>query len=214
MSRARVIILDVKETRGFLQTTRFTKSFGVALALSLLSGSIWYGIGALLFLLFSFAFNDWVDSPKDVVGHPHRAIPSGKITRTQSGFIFSALFITGVSYSILLLDQYLIGFMCIYVLSVLYSFILKPYLPVLATPVWSASIAILFVQPFTNQLTVYFAIASIVYGYEMLLDYRDRDSDKQFCKTPTLANILGKGTYVVFTLAFLGGAILLGWSLL
>ncbi|MDZ4226044.1 MAG: hypothetical protein U1C66_00965, partial [Patescibacteria group bacterium] len=63
---------------GLLQTTRSLKSFFVALLLGALSGSIFYGVETFLFLSFSFVFNDWVDADKDIIGHPNRAIPSGK----------------------------------------------------------------------------------------------------------------------------------------
>ena len=50
--------------------------------------------------------------------------------------------------------------------------------------------------------------ASCMYGYELLLDYRDKDADRQFCKTPTLANLLGTRTSVVAGLFFVIGGIL------
>lgn len=184
----------MKVLHGLLQTTRFYKSFGVAVILSFLTSSIWYGIGALVFLLFSFAFNDWVDASKDTVGHPHRAIPSQKITKTQSLFFSILLLVFGVTYSFYFLHQYSIGFITIYSLSILYSLIIKPVLPIFATPIWSSAVAILFVQPLTDSLIPYIGTACVVYGYELLLDYRDRESDKQFCKTQTLANVLQEKT--------------------
>lgn len=190
---------------GFIQTTRFLKSLLVALILSFFSGSLLYGVSVLFFLTFSFVFNDWVDVSKDAVGHPHRAIPSGKITRTQAFVLAVVLLITGLILAFAFLDQYLLGLLTIYFLSVFYSLVLKPNLPILATPVWSTAIAILFVQPFTDDLHVYIATAIIVYGYEMLLDYRDIEADKQFSRTPTLANLLGKGSFFVAVAALLTG---------
>jgi 4-hydroxybenzoate polyprenyltransferase len=195
---------------GFLQTTRFLKSFFVAVAFTLLSISILYGIAAFFFLTFSFVFNDWVDVKKDTVGHPHRAIPSGKITRGEALIIATILLISGLVWVTIFQDHYLPGFLSIYIFSIIYSLILKPNLPIIATPVWSLAIAILFVQPFTDNLQAYIGVFSIVYGYEMLLDYRDRYADKQFIKTPTLANLLGGWTFfVTITTITFGAALLL-----
>ena len=199
----------VKSVYGFIQTTRLIKAFAVGTILAAASGSILYGIGVLFFLTFSFTFNDWVDAPKDNVGHPNRAIPSGKITRPQAFYISLALLLIGVGWSILFLPAFSPMFAFIYLLSILYSFFLKPNIPILATPVWSLAIAILFVQPFSGNITMYLAVASFVFAYEMLLDYRDRKADKEFCATPTLANILGKYTLIISVLAFFAGTALL-----
>ncbi len=206
--------LVVKTISGFIQTTRFIKSLGVGLLLSFFSSSIYYGMGALLFLLFSFAFNDWVDAPKDSIGHANRAIPSGKITRQQAFYISAGLLIVGVGWSTLFLGEHVLAFAVIYLFSIFYSFFLKPNIPILATPVWSSAIAILFIQPFTQDSLMYIAVASLVYSYELLLDYRDRQADREFCKTPTLANVLGKHTFMVSGLSFFIGIALLAQILI
>jgi 4-hydroxybenzoate polyprenyltransferase len=182
---------------GLIQSTRLLKSLAVGIIIALTSSSIEYGIGALFFLTFSFLFNDWVDASKDSLGHPERAIPMGKITREQAGLFSAALLLVALGYSKTFLPEFMGGFILIYSLSVLYSFFLKPNVPLLATPVWSAAVAVLFVQPFTRNITVYIAVTAVVVAYELLLDYRDRISDKAFCKTPTLANILGKNIFVL-----------------
>jgi len=199
----------VKKISGLIQTTRFTRSFVVGLIMYIASGSIYYGIGTLLFLSFSFAFNDWADALKDNIGHPNRAIPSGKLTRKQTLYISVGLLIMGVCWSALFLKEYTLVFTVIYLFSILYSFFLKPNVPILATVVWSSAIAILFLWPFTKNLAVYAAVIILVYAYELFLDYRDRKVDKEFCKTPTLANILGKYTPTVSGLLFLSAVGLL-----
>src|SRR3989344_5316957 len=192
---------------GVIQTTRLFKCVIGAVLLAVGSGSATYGVSALLFLTFSFAFNDWVDAPKDSVGHPDRAIPSGKITRGQAGYLWLGLLVSGLVCLELFLSEYLVSFAVMYLLSISYSFFLKPNVPLLATPVWSLAVAILFVQPFTLEPLAFIAFASCMYGYELLLDYR-KDADRQFCKTPTLANLLGTRTSVVAGLFFVIGGIL------
>ncbi len=194
---------------GFFQTTRFIKSIVVAIFLTLALTDIHYGIGVLIFLMFSFSFNDWVDAHKDAIGHPNRAIPSGKLTSRQAFGMSSGLFIVGLGWTVFYLSEYAVGFYAVYFFSVLYSYVLKPDIPVLATPVWSLTIAILFIQPFSFNLVFYLATALIVYSYELLLDYRDRESDKKFCKTRTLASILGKNTFVVSGVCLTIGILLL-----
>ncbi|OGG63711.1 hypothetical protein A3D66_00075 [Candidatus Kaiserbacteria bacterium RIFCSPHIGHO2_02_FULL_50_9] len=120
-----------------------------------------------------------------------------------------ALFTIGVSWSIFFLSDYIRGFSIIYFFSILYSWILKPNIPIFATPLWSWAIAILFLQPFSADLSAYLGVAIIVYAYELLLDYRDRKADKEFCKTPTLSNILGKSTQIIAGTLFLSGIALL-----
>ena len=171
----------MKALHGFLQTTRFFKSLGVAALLGLVSGSWTYGMGTLLFLTFSFAFNDWTDASKDILGHPHRAIPSGKLTNRQSFYISLSLLSVGFFWSFQFLYEHFLGFSIIYLLSTIYSFILKINIPIVATPVWATAIAILFLQPFSNDLVTYIAVALVVYAYELLLDYRDSEADKKFC---------------------------------
>lgn len=195
---------------GFVQMTRLAKSVVGTVLLAAASGSIVYGVAALLFLLFSFAFNDWVDAPKDAVGHPHRAIPSGKLTRNEAFGIWLTLFVFGIAWAALFLQEYLLSFAVIYLFSVAYSFHLKPFVPVLATPVWSAAIAILFVQPFTQNILFFLAAGALMYSYELMLDYRDRRADKEFCATPTAANLLGahtpavSGVFVITSIALFG----------
>jgi len=200
--------IDMKTIYGFLQTTRYMKSLIVGLFLFLISGSLYYGVGALFFLMFSFVFNDWVDAVKDMVGHSNRAIPSGKLTRRQTFYISIVLLIMGVGWVILFLNKYILGFAIIYSFSIIYSLLLKPNIPILATPIWSLTIAILFLQSFSQNPTIYFAVTIIIYAYELLLDYRDREADKKFCRTSTLANILGKNSYIVSVALFFVGIIL------
>lgn len=195
----------MKIISGFIQTTRFIKSLGIGLLLYFFSSSIYYGVAVLLFLLFSFAFNDWVDAPKDSIGHPNRAIPSGKITRQLALYFSTGVLIAGLAWSFIFLEEYALSFTVLYFLSITYSFFLKPNAPILATPIWSSAIAILFVQPFTKNISTYVAVGILVYSYELLLDYRDRKADKEFCKTPTLANVLGKYTFAVSGFLFLIG---------
>jgi len=194
---------------GLVQTTRFLKSLAVGALLALATGSMHYGICATLFLMFSFAFNDWVDFPKDKFGHPNRAIPSGKLTLNQASYIWTALLVIGVGWVIGFLSEYVLGFAIIYAFSIIYSYVLKPNIPTLATPIWSSTLAILFLQSLSANLTIYVAVTIIVYAYELLLDYRDRESDKEFCKTPTLANILSKHSRAVSGAFFLVGIALL-----
>jgi 4-hydroxybenzoate polyprenyltransferase len=194
---------------GLTQSARLKRSLGVGIVIGILSNSLAYGIGGSIFLMFSFVFNDWVDADKDAIGHPHRAIPSGKITRKQALY-FAALFLAGgFGQAWYFLPQFFTAFIAMYTLSVVYSFLLKPNVPIIATPVWSLAIAILFVRPFSEDMWVYGAVTAIVYAYEILLDYRDRVSDKEFCKTPTLANILGKNTIILAGLIFLASSIFL-----
>lgn len=186
---------------GLIQSARLYRVLGVGLVLALLLRSVEYSTGAVLFLAFSFLFNDWRDAEKDAVGHPTRAIPSGKITRRQALYSAGILLIAGLFHVKVFLDEFLEGFILIYVLSIIYSYFLKPNIPILGTPVWSLAVAILFVQPFTNDPRVYILVTLMVFSYETILDYRDRVSDKVFCKTPTLVNLLGK--YSIFLAALI-----------
>ena len=145
----------MKQVLGFIQTTRLIKSLAVGLLLTIVSSSVHYGLGALIFLAFSFVFNDWVDAPKDKISHPCRAIPSKKITHRQAFYIAIVLLILGSGWTIIFLKEYIFGFLIVYSFSVIYSLILKPNIPVLATPVWSVTIAILFLQSFTTETSAY-----------------------------------------------------------
>ncbi len=190
---------------GAFQTTRFIKSAAVGVVFVFLANSIYYGFITFLFLSFSFVFNDWTDSEKDALGHPNRAIPSGKITRKDAGVIAAFLVALRLLLTYLFQREYLEGFLLAYTLSITYSFWLKPNIPIIATPVWSSAVSIVFLLPFTQSIYAYMSLAGIVFGYELLLDYRDRDTDKKFMKTPTSANVLGKFTFVLA-----GGLILSG----
>jgi len=201
--------MQMKQALGFAQTTRLFKSLAVGLIFGLLSGSAYYGVGTLIFLMFSFVFNDWVDTDKDKVGHPDRAIPSGKITRRQAFLAAAALLVMGIISTHVLLNEYIFGFAVIYLLSIVYSLILKPKMPILGTPVWSVTIAILFLQPFTTEVSIYIGLTLVVYAYELLLDYRDREADKEFCWTPTLSSVLGTNTLALSGATFAVGAFLL-----
>lgn len=199
---------------GFLQTTRFAKSFAGSVLLFLASGSFEYAVASLMFFAFSFAFNDFVDAGRDLVGHPDRAIPGGKLTRQQGLLVSLVLLIAGIMWNAIYLGDFILGFATIYFLSFMYSILLKPHIPVIATPVWSLAVTILFLQPFLSDILVYIAFAIIVFGYETLLDVRDKLADKQFGSTPTLAFLLGNFAYV-FSIAMIatGSAILLTVSL-
>jgi 4-hydroxybenzoate polyprenyltransferase len=194
---------------GLAESARLKRSLGVGIILGILSSSLEYGIGTTLFLMFSFLFNDWVDADKDALGHPDRAIPSGKITRNQA-FLFSAFFLLiGIVQAALFLPQFLIAFVVSYALSIIYSYALKPNVPILATPFWSLAVAVIFVSPFSSDPLAYFFVTAIIFAYEILLDYRDRVADKEFCKTPTLANLLGKNTIILAGVIFFASSFFL-----
>lgn len=199
---------------GIIQTTRFYKSAIFCFLLYIISQSLLYSSGGLLFLLYSYAFNDWIDAEKDAVGHPDRAIPSGKITPRQSIYVFTSLLLAGIGWSILLVSDYTFGFASIYVLSTLYSLFFKPYVPLLATVLWCSSISILVLQTVSQDLNDYIAVVLLMYSYEAILDYRDKDADKQFCKTPTIANLFGKYTLVISFILFGIGILILVRQLL
>lgn len=192
---------------GTFQTTRFFKSLFVSILFLFATNSLMYSLGVLLFLTFSFAFNDFVDANKDSIGHPERAIPSGKISRRNVLALSIILFILGILIAVK--TDFLIGFLIAFSFSLIYSSLLKPYIPILATFIWSLSVAIVFIQPFSREFLDFLGFMLVVYAYETLLDYRDIFADNQFCKTPTLAAIAGRYFIVLAILTAIAGFLLL-----
>lgn len=200
--------ISAKSIRGFIQTTRLYKSVLVSLLLGIFTHSISYGFMSILFLMFSFSFNDFIDATKDTLGHPQRAIPSGKITRETCLYIAIILLLSAI-FILSLNNSFLYGFLFIFFSSIIYSSVLKPYVAPTATVVWSMTISILFVQPFSTDILLFIAVGLIIYGYELLLDYRDIISDSLFCKRPTTAIVLGKDSIYVAILLILIGSVTL-----
>ncbi len=194
---------------GILQTTRFYKSVFFCVLLLIVSESLTYTAGGLFFLLYSFAFNDWTDAEKDIQGHPERAIPSGKITQTQGLYISLILLIIGVGIFVAFSSEFIIGIASMYVLSTAYSLFFKPYIPVFATILWCTSISILLLQTISQDITDYIAVILLMYSYEIMLDFRDKDTDKLFCKTPTIANLFGKYSLLISFVLFALGLLIL-----
>jgi 4-hydroxybenzoate polyprenyltransferase len=192
---------------GVLQTTRFYKSLFVSSILFIATDSVEYGVCVFLLLTFSFAFNDYIDTSKDSVGHPHRAIPSGKISRLQGLVLSIILLILGLSVAFG--TEFSFGFTLTFLGSILYSLLLKPYIPLAATFVWSATVAIAFVQPFSNEFFDYFGVMLMIYAYETVLDFRDVIADNLFCKTPTLAALTGQYSILLSIVIGIAGILVL-----
>ena len=80
---------------GFINTTRLYRAISVGVLLYFYTPLVTYSLASIIFLCFSFAFNDYVDHEKDKIAHPDRALPSGLVSRNQSLLLSLFLLIVG-----------------------------------------------------------------------------------------------------------------------
>lgn len=137
---------------------------------------------------FGFILNDYIDTDKDRISHPHRVLPSGKLSRRQVILMIPILVGGSILFSLYLgKEALLIDVMTILLLS-LYSFINNKY------GIWANAITAL-----TSSFTLIFgmivggfslpiAITSVgtfflIFGREIILDIRDLTGDTAWGKT-------------------------------
>ena len=198
--------------KGFAKTTRLAGSMAASLLIYASVSDYVYSVVSFIFLTFSFAYNDYVDHKKDNIGHPDRAIPSGLLSRKMSLFIAISLLTLGLLSLLLVNLSNTILFLILYAGSIFYSFLLKKYLPSIATPLWSLMITLMVSIPSNFGILEIFAIYSFFYGRELLLDYRDISSDLLFCKHPSLPAILKNKTYIFVSVLSMSTSICLFYS--
>lgn len=195
-----------------IETTRFYKSFLYSLPLVFLVNTE-YALSLLFFLLFSYIFNDFVDAEKDKLGHPERPIPSGRLERNFAGKVSVILLLLAMIIPAVQTSQYLITFLGALLLSVLYSAVIKPSYPALATIFWATAVSLATVSGLNLGWIFTAGFTFIVYGYEILLDVRDVDSDSKYYTKPTIAVILNRHSIFVSSTLLLLGVLMLVYSL-
>ncbi len=191
---------------GSLELMRFGRSIIGALIVFPLTWRIDHYVVFLFFLLFSYAWNDFVDQDMDQDGHPNRPIPSGRISSTEALLLSLVLLSVGGFYSAVKMPDMLqiYGLFCF--LSAIYSWPLKRHLPLIATPVWTISVVSMALWPSDITVVGWLIFFVALYTHEFLLDVRDMESDRTHCTTPSLAVILGERSwYLVLGLFFLLG---------
>ena len=179
---------------GVFEATRFTPSVAAGLLLWIASEAIAYSIIYSLFLFFSFLLNDYLDfkSGKDIICHPKRPLPSGRIDEKTARLVLVCLGITLFSTSIAFLD--LMGvttILLVTVISYIYSSFLKRLHPIIGTIVWCGAVTIAFLAPFGTEITVYLVFFLAFYSRELILDFRDDISDRHFSKSLTFGGLAG-----------------------
>lgn len=175
---------------------RFGRSVPSALIVIPLSWRTDHYLIFLLFLLFSFAFNDLVDRKMDKDGHPERPLPSGRLNATEATLISAGLLAAGLgftywwAYDLFNIFAYTCG------LSALYSCMLKRHVPLIATPIWALDVAAITCMPGGRGLLTSVPFFLFLYAHEVLLDMRDEPADRVHCSTPSIATVLGKNCWV------------------
>lgn len=173
-----------------LETTRlFDSLLGTAIIFAI-NGSILYSASALIFLLFSFSFNDLIDykSGKDIDCHPSRPLPSGRLSYRTAKSISFLLLASGLGTAWMLSKDLFFVLLSCYVLSALYTILLKKYVPTVATPIWCMVVSLLALFPSSVDFAGYILFFAFFYSREVLLDFRDASHDAKHCKTPSIAN--------------------------
>ena len=184
-----------------LELIRFKRSVMSACLVLPLSWRFDHYLVFLFFLLFSFAWNDYVDRRMDKDGHPERPLPSGRLSPIEAWVISVGLL--GLGFAVCLLWAVdlteLFAYSCL--VSALYSWVLKRHVPLIATPIWSLCVTYMVLLPTDMTMVGWTIFFCILYAHEILLDMRDDVADTIHCATPSIATLLGKRCWwVVFAL--------------
>lgn len=178
-----------------LELMRFGRSVVTALIVLPVTWRLDHYIIFALFLLFSFAFNDWVDAEMDKDGHPNRPIPSGRLNKIEAAFLSVGLLVFGIYFSATYAPDLTELFPYACITSAIYSWILKRHMPLIATPIWAACVTFMVLTPTTISTLSWFLFFLVLYTHEVLLDIRDEKSDRVHCTTPSIATLLGKNCW-------------------
>lgn len=203
--------------KGILCSTRALGSVIAGIIVTILANDVGYGVISTAFFLFSYIFNDICDWEKDRIAHPERPIASGLLPRHIAAAVAVILFLGGVGLAWLVARPMAVFFGLLYPASVLYSALLKRTIPAFATPWWcllGASVFLLPIRPSALQFTSVFAF---FLAREILLDFRDRRADDQFCLTRSIPILLGRHTFglvCALQLVSFGATVVLGNRLL
>jgi 4-hydroxybenzoate polyprenyltransferase len=186
---------------NLLELMRFGRSIVTALIVLPITWSLSHYVIFVCFLLFSFAFNDWVDAEMDRDGHPNRPIPSGRVGASEAAVVSFALGASGVYFSINYFPELIKLFAYACVTSMVYSWIVKRHLPLVATPIWTLCVTFMVLTPATVSTVSWMLFFVVLYTHEVLLDMRDEKSDRIHCTTPSIATLLGQNCWwIVFSL--------------
>ena len=128
------------------------------------------------FLAFSFSFNDIMDyiTKKDFDCHPSRPLPSGKVGLRAAIFVSALLFLLELIGIFQIRSE--IMFLAFAILAS-YSLFLKRYLPAMATLLWCIAVALVVLWSTDSDIYMYLLFVAFFYTRELLLDFRDRESD-------------------------------------
>jgi len=175
-----------------LELMRFGRSVLSACLVLPLSWRFDHFLIFLCFLLFSFAWNDYVDRHMDTDGHPERPLPSGRIAPIEacllSGMLFAVGLVICLTWATDLTKLFTYG--CL--VSALYSWVLKRHIPLIATPVCSLCMVCMMLYPTDVTVVVWIFLFIAHYIHEILLDMRDDTADAIHCTTPSITTLLGE----------------------
>jgi len=203
----RIITEKLRIISSLLESSRSVLSILASVLVYLFVDSWQYALVVLLFLFFSFLFNDLVDYEMDRVGHSNRALPQGRLTKQISLWASLVTLFAGFVIIQVLISELLLFFVILYSTSAFYSAILKHYVPAIATPIWSLIVTFLILYVVKADIWVYILVFSFFFARELLLDYRDKEADKIFSATKSLPNLLGNYTYWLVFLLLLIAAV-------
>jgi len=182
----------LQTTIALLESGRAMKSIFFCFFCILLGAEISEAVEIFLFLLFSYIWNDYIDADMDVLGHPKRPIPSGRLSESFARNFSVSLFFLGFCLDSMMTLPY--------VLSGIYSPIKKRY-PKFATSFWvlSVTLVVTFKTHIGGFTPILFFI--LLYLHELYLDFRDKDIDHMFSVQGTWFD---KGSWlIVLVLIFL-----------
>ncbi|MFM2424080.1 MAG: UbiA prenyltransferase family [Candidatus Parcubacteria bacterium] len=175
-----------------LELMRFGRSVVTALIVLPVTWRLDHYFIFTLFLLFSFAFNDWVDADMDKDGHPNRPIPSGRVSENEAAVLSFVLLALGIYFSMFYALDLTKLFVYTCVASVVYSWLLKRHVPLVATPIWTICVTFMVLTPTAISTLGWTLFFLVLYTHEVLLDMRDEKSDRIHCTTPSIATLLGQ----------------------
>jgi|GEM_PF-5235649 len=89
------------------------------------------------------------------------------------------------------LPQFVGIFILGFIISGLYSSVLKGWIPAIATPLWSLAVVWLAVGSSPVRIIEFTVIFLVFFGRELLLDLRDIDADGRWCKHKSMPAYLG-----------------------
>lgn len=197
IQRPQIILSRMRLFYAFGRSTRLPGSLGAGAIIWLLTHDVAYAGVAVLFCLFSYLFNDACDHKKDKVAHPARPLPLGLMSQQIALGGSASLFVLGLLTALVLRPGLFKFFLALFAASFLYSIGLKRWVPAVATPWWCLLGTTLFLMPIQPDLWQFTCVFSFFFARELLLDYRDRFADQQFCRTAALPALLGRHTFTV-----------------